>query len=93
MTACANSAYEANRYLAVNICSGEKQASHYGSKSEFVRFGPIADKRARSWIVRFVPIAVIRDLSTKLRDQILLSMLARATAFGARQAHHVGRYS
>jgi hypothetical protein len=52
---------------------------------------PIADIDRARHAVRFVPIADIRDLSTKLRDQILLSMLARATAFGARQAHHVGR--
>ena len=28
-----------------------------GQNPPFVRFGPIADKRERNWIVRFVPIA------------------------------------
>jgi hypothetical protein len=36
---------------------GQKRTSRRGPKSNFVCFGPKADKRGRSWIVRFVPLA------------------------------------
>ena len=68
---------------------GQKQT--FAAQPAMSALPPIADIDRARHAVRFVPIADIRDLSTKLRDQILLSMLARATAFGARQAHHVGR--
>ena len=38
---------------------GHKRTSRYGSKSNFVRFGPIADKNGCGRIVRLVPIADI----------------------------------
>jgi hypothetical protein len=31
---------------------GQKRTNRPGPKSGFVRFGPIADKRGRNWIVR-----------------------------------------
>ena len=38
-----------------NVAEGQKRTNHHGLKSTFVRFAPIADKRGRYWIVRFVP--------------------------------------
>ena len=32
--------------------SGQKRTNYGGLISTFVRFGPIADKRVRNWIVR-----------------------------------------
>jgi len=32
--------------------SGQKRTNRRGPKSTFVRFGPIAKKRRRGWIVR-----------------------------------------
>ena len=41
---------------------GQKQTNRPGPKLGFVRFGPIADKRWCSLIVRLVPIADIANL-------------------------------
>jgi hypothetical protein len=40
---------------------GHERTNRLAPKSTFVRFGPIADKRGRNWIVRFVPIADIQN--------------------------------
>jgi hypothetical protein len=37
--------------------SGQKRTNHHGLKFTVVRFGPKADKRGRSWNVRYVPTA------------------------------------
>jgi hypothetical protein len=36
---------------------GQKRTNNRRAKSNFVRFGPIADKRRCGWIVRYVPLA------------------------------------
>jgi len=38
---------------------GHKRTSRRGPKSNFVCFGPKADKRGCGWIVRYVPISNI----------------------------------
>jgi hypothetical protein len=46
---------------------GHKRTNHRGPKSNFVCFGPKADKRGRGWNVRYVPKADIAHLGALSR--------------------------
>jgi hypothetical protein len=43
--------------ISLMAAMGQKRTSHRRPKSNFVRYGPKADKTERNWIVGFVPIA------------------------------------
>jgi hypothetical protein len=46
---------------------GHERTNRSRPKSTFVRFGPKADKRARGWIVRYVPITAFA--ASRIRRQ------------------------
>jgi hypothetical protein len=53
------------------VAGGSNETEPFSAVPTFVRYGPKADKRGRKWIVRFVPIADIREMTcAKKKDRL-----------------------